>query len=387
MSDSLSESVPLKAIPKSERFYFLDHLRGAVIFWVILHHVAIGYGILASKWWYVADTQRNSIFDWFVCANDIFMMPVMFFVAGYFGLLSLNRHSVSHFWKSKLLRIVLPWIGGVLLLAPLFRYMTFFSRPPAPPFFQFWPNMFFQPQIFDQSHFWFLGLLAWFYLFLTILCYCRPSLLQPHSEPVRPSLFLFFSLCVFCAITIFGAMMVTSRDAWINNLYIVAFQPSRLLEYAAYFACGCFAWRCRWFYSAGGYIPHFQFWLSAAVVTLMAFLAYRVSIPVFSTPATKAIYALLHSFFCLSMFFFLMSAFQRFFNRPASPVITQWCNNSYQIYFIHQLIVLPLAYLVQPFLIASLIKFIAVAGCSVLLSYLLALLLNSFLKLLTSKQT
>ena len=70
---------------------------GAIILLVIVFHVAIGFMTKPPQWWYVIDTQKNGFFDLFVMATDVFIMPLLFFAAGYFTLPSLLLSAASKF--------------------------------------------------------------------------------------------------------------------------------------------------------------------------------------------------------------------------------------------------------------------------------------------------
>ena len=92
-----------------QRLYFLDHLKWFIIWLMVVFHAAMCYMAFAPQWWYVVDS-REPVFSAtvFICWADIFIMPVMFFISGYFGLQSLVRHEEKEFWRRKLWRIVLP---------------------------------------------------------------------------------------------------------------------------------------------------------------------------------------------------------------------------------------------------------------------------------------
>ena len=124
----------------SSRLYFLDHLRASIILLVIVFHIALGYMAPPLAWWYVVDSQTSSAFIPFIITVDVFIMPVMFWIAGYFTLPVLQRKGIGSFWRDKLYRIALPWLGGVLLLAPAITYMIWFSRSATPPYLHFWQN-------------------------------------------------------------------------------------------------------------------------------------------------------------------------------------------------------------------------------------------------------
>jgi fucose 4-O-acetylase-like acetyltransferase len=145
-----------------KRLYFLDNLKAFTIILVMTFHVAMGYTTWDLPWW-VNDSQKNMFFDLFGFQVDVYIMPIMFLIAGYFAGPALFNRSITKFWKIKLRRIVLPWVLSVLFIAPFITYAIPFSRMDNPPnYFSFVTTKFFGPN-FQQSHFWFLGVLTLFF--------------------------------------------------------------------------------------------------------------------------------------------------------------------------------------------------------------------------------
>jgi hypothetical protein len=118
-------------------------------------------------------------------------MPIMFMIAGYFAPMVLERKGIALFWNDKLKRIVLPWIGGVLFIAPFIAYSSLFSRMDTPPnYFAFWKNDFFGPY-YQQAHYWFLGVLALFFLILTIAYQLNPTYFKQSVQKPAPPVWFF----------------------------------------------------------------------------------------------------------------------------------------------------------------------------------------------------
>ena len=351
----------------SRRLYFLDNLRAAVILLVIVFHIALGYMAPPLAWWYVVDSQTSAAFIPFIVTVDVFIMPVMFWIAGYFTLPVLQRKGIGSFFRDKLYRIALPWVGGVLVLAPAITYMIWFSRSDTPPpYLYFWQNLFFTPQVFNHAHFWFLGLLLYFYFFVGLLQALRPNWLQKAATPVPPSASFFCCFTLLCSAAFFTPTLFLPADTWFSKLYIVSFQPARLGICFLYFFLGLHGWRHSWFAPASAYRPSLRNWLLLAVPATLLFTLYRLGLPAAPTVLFKAGHALLHSIFCLSLFMTLLCLFQRYLN--SSSVI--WRNlaaSSYVIYILHQLIVLPVAYTVQKWNFPVLPKYLLVCAVCLLL--------------------
>lgn len=107
---------------KNQRLYFFDNLRAGIILLMVIFHIAMGFTTWDLKWWYINDMQKNFFFDLFVLETDVYIMPIMFLIAGYFAPMILLQKGAIKFWKNKLVRIVLPWGIGVVFFAPLLSY-------------------------------------------------------------------------------------------------------------------------------------------------------------------------------------------------------------------------------------------------------------------------
>lgn len=354
-----------------KRMYFLDNLRAFIVLLVIVFHVGIGYMSPPVQWWYVNDTKTSPLFNLFVMDTDVFIMPIMFMLAGYFALPVLKRKGVSAFLKGKVTRIAIPWLAGVLFFAPPITYMIWFSRGPNPPeYMTFWKSMFFTPDIFNHAHYWFLGELTWFFLILTALYQMKPAIAKQCEKAAAPSLLFFLGFGLLTSISFFVPNLFVHPDLWYSKLYVISMQPTRFFIYVFYFALGVYAWRNLWF-TEKGYMPGLGRWTMAMLAMLIIFMAYRISFIAPQTEMLKAGHGLVHAFFCLAMSFFLISLFHKFLNSDAY-LWRKLSANSYTIYYIHQFIVLPIAYMVQQVDAPVAVKYVSVAAASVILNYLAA---------------
>ena len=119
-----------ETISSGKRLLFLDNLRTFIIFLVVCFHAGWVYessGVLSWAW-IVNDPSKNNFAGLLNLILDIFMMPVMFFISGYFAPLSLKRRSGRSFLISRFKRLMVPWILAVLILLPLYKFIYLFSR-------------------------------------------------------------------------------------------------------------------------------------------------------------------------------------------------------------------------------------------------------------------
>lgn len=355
-----------------QRKYFLDNLRSFIILLVVVFHVGMGYVTWDIEWWYVNDSQKNPFFDLFILETDVYIMPIMFFIAGYFSFPALIVKGAAEFVRDKIRRIGLPWIAGVLFIAPVIAYSAIFSRTDTPPnFFSFWENQFFGAY-YQQAHYWFLGILSLFFLLIALVYKLAPAYFRQPLRTRIPSGTFFPLFALLSAAPFFGANLFFASDVWVNANYLFMIQPVRIGLYLCYFGLGIYAWKNNWFTSEG-YKPKLFPWSLSAIILLFVFLAYRVTFTVGATVPTlfKAGHALTYAVFCLSATFALLALFQRFADSN-SYLWRRLAANSYAIYFIHQCVIIPLAYMVKNIQLNVWIKYLGVSVASVAICLLLA---------------
>ena len=323
------------------RLYFLDNLRAFVVILVVVLHGSMTYMAYAPTWWYVVDPNSSEVFTQLVLLLDVPIMPILFFLAGYFALRSLQKRGSRVFLKDKFIRIGLPWIFGALFLAPLITYMIYFSRGVPMSFLDFWRTDFWGP-LYQQSVYWFLGVLLLMFVVLAWV-YEWGDRLRGPQRLIRPTSKVF---AAFIALTAAGFLVISlsfGPDAWWHNYFLV-YQPVRVPLYIGYFVLGIYADRRGWF-TAEGYKPELGPWGWGCVLSGLAYLAYRWGVA--NTPETtlpvKVGTALLFNTFCFTALIAGVALFQQKVN-GAGVVWSSLTANSYGIYYVHPLILYPLAY-------------------------------------------
>ncbi len=351
----------------SERLYFLDNLRAVVIVLVIVLHAAITYMAFAPEWWYVLDPERSLFFTMVVLLVDVPIMLIMFFVAGYFALPSLAKRGAATFLSDKFKRIGLPWIFGVLLLAPPTAYMIYFSRGAPLSLLDFWRGDYWGVG-YQQSVYWFLGILMLMFVLLTLAYNLSPALRSLAPTVTRPSSGLFVTFLGLMTVGFLAMNLIFPLDAW-SHIYLFMYQPVRLPLYFGYFILGVLAYRQSWF-SSTGYQPRLVVWLPLFVVSGLLYLGYRLTVPleIQTTLTLKAGTALLFNGFCFSGLMFGVALFRTFFNSDSAFWRSQ-AANSYGIYYLHPLILYPLALLFVSVPISIYLKFIIITTLTWLLSW------------------
>src|ERR1035437_4885976 len=120
------------------RLHYLDNVRAFATILVIVLHAAITYMFDPPSWWYVIDSDRSVVFTWLVLLVDVPIIQVLFFVAGYFAVRSLQRRGPRGFIREKVVHLAVPWILGGHLPGPARDLHDVVSRGVPTGYLQFW---------------------------------------------------------------------------------------------------------------------------------------------------------------------------------------------------------------------------------------------------------
>ncbi|MDZ4404750.1 acyltransferase family protein [Prosthecobacter sp.] len=352
---------------KAERLYFLDNMRSLVAIWVVVLHGAISYMEYGPPYYAVIDSQRSVVFSLMVMLVEPTLMTAMFFIAAYFALPSLAARGAGEFLKSKFLRIGGPWVLGVLLVNPSADYLIYLARKNPIGWFEFCTGEFWRLH-YHQGPYWFLGVLMVFFVLFTLACKVMPGLMRRPDRVWIPS---WWMLVVFWAVMTLGMFAV--QAVWDTHGrfhifgHIVAVMPHRIHIYSSFFILGLVAWRNRWFTSEG-YNPRPAPWLVLLGVSMALYaailglgtdersletLARVLHLDSESStlhaasqmkPVLKLLTAAVFNALSLSGLLGVGALFKRCFNSPG-PVQRSLAANSLGIYFIHPVVLYPIAYL------------------------------------------
>lgn len=346
---------------RMEHIKFLDNIRYLMIVSVVVYHSVAAYAIVAPHW-IVHDTNAFAA-DIIRELFDVFMMPVLFFAAGYFAFPSLEKKGVWEFLKGKVKRLLVPWALAVLIILPLALY----DQPVKPirPFWLYWLSYlrsfevrlrFTQAPVgpTTQAIYWFISLLfAFFVVFALVYTLTRRwrsgAILLPATRPATSGNSVLMALVVFGLLTSAGyfiLMLLFPDSSWFTLHMFLEFQVTRLVPYASCFTFGVYAQWKGWF-AEGKPLGSLTLWGAISAVLAVAYLV--VGQPVFADAAGTAnlpvgfllVFAFIRSFLLLSLLVVFVSFGVRYWNH-ASGLDRQLAAASYNIYLVHYFIVVTL---------------------------------------------
>ena len=220
------------------RIYFLDHLRTAMIFLVVLYHATFSYQNALAHSWIAVDPVRNDSIGLIGLYLDTFIMAILFFISGYFIPPSIQNKSSFEFVVTKVKRILLPWLVGVLAMIPLYKILFLASRGmPQEPWYTYFH--WYHRSGSDLSYFhndpnqhwlWFLPVLFLFQLVYLVLY--RLGLSKVRID-IRSAVFI----CLGAGLAYSMLIAIIGLKGWTHGIFL-EFQNERFLIYLLVFLLG-----------------------------------------------------------------------------------------------------------------------------------------------------
>ncbi|QGY43993.1 acyltransferase family protein [Maribellus comscasis] len=360
------------------RVYFLDNLRTFLILLVVILHAGMTYEQGFDAFWIVSDPAKWNPIALVRMYLDLFVMFMMFFISGYFIPGSLKNKNSWEFIKSKIKRIMLPWIIAVFTLIPAYKAIFLFARGlPQEKWFSYFhifertgTDLAFFANNPTQNWLWFLPVL---FMFQVIYLGLAKTKILKVKVSLKTAVVLTFILGVIYSMVISEAGL----KGWTHSP-LLDFQNERLLVYFMSFLLGSLCYKLNAF---KGTKPNYKIYIasnvtltiSLGVFTLFAInLFYNLIEPgrnhfFISNFADRLVYYASALLAMLSFLQILIHAF-RFNLNKTNPVWGELSKNSYAVYIIHMVVlgVVALAMIHLP--VHGGIKYVLLSGFTFLLS-------------------
>lgn len=392
-----------QTLPESlgNRILFLDNIRYLMVVFVVLLHAAASHGTL-GRYWYVGDAvTTTNFFDLTTMIMDVFAMPVLFFIAGYFALPNIQKKGPGVFLKDKFMRLGIPWLIGIIFIIPSITYIYHYRHLGGKPLLsygQLWINWIKNASdfptgflnldkslgFFNHSAYWFISLLLFFFIIFAIIYTLKKrffpsSSIQEKTHSGKTMLLVMLSVWLLNIMMRVSVNMIPSPsfDPWVIIAGVLQFQTWRLSVYIIYFALGVYAFSRNWFVKDNNFPGHPLLWISICIILCLGFGVVvimnmsNLSNLILNKPNTGLLImsVILRSFLRETFLIVFVSIAFRYWNRP-HKINETLAANSYNIYLVH----LPLVVVLQSLLFelagaSSLVKFGIVSSLSFLMSY------------------
>ena len=370
-----------------DRIYYMDYLRAFIIFIVIVLHSLLPFVIGYD--WNVNDQIKTLPFTISCVKIDVFIMPIMFFIAGYFAIPSI-RKGIIRFIKGKILRILVPFFIGLIFLAPIISYIGLLHRNIAESdYFSYWLANF--KGFMDPKHFWFLLVLFVFFMIFALIYSIFKNKIdkiyeESKSKPMdlKGVLILLIFFILLAIILFYYAGRKFPDDSWFAGYKFVVFQVTRMTGYVLYFTAGIILNLRKFKFSEKllKLTPLFILLTIASTFfhTFFKHTIYWSATGGFMYPKIQFYNAIVHVLYCLIITLTLFMVFKKYLNRP-SAVLKRMADNSYTVYFVHMVYTVAIQFYTTNMETSLASKFIINILVTLTLSYITSELILKFLSI------
>jgi glucan biosynthesis protein C len=230
----------------SDRLYFADNLRTFIIVLVVLHHIAIIYGIIGAFYYYEPpynDPLAFTVLGLFVIINQAYFLGLLFLISGYFSPGSLDRKGLRRFLRDRLIRLGIPLVVFFFVLNPisaigLYHMPASLGGITTP---LTWHDY---PTLLGLGPMWFVAMLLIFDIGYAIWWTARRHTMQRNQstdEPPRYRAIAAFILLL--AVITYLIRIVIPATAYVASFPTLGYLP----QYLSFFIIGIAAVRHNWF--------------------------------------------------------------------------------------------------------------------------------------------
>lgn len=393
-----------RTLASPNRLIFFDNLRYLMVLLVLTFHSGASYGSMVAFWPY-HDPNPTEFADIIMLLFDVFMMSILFFIAGYFALPSLQKNGGERFLEAKFKQLGIPWLVITIFVLPVLDYIHYYTQSANRGASlrsygtHWWLSMkkiaefhigplrmseyLDMTEHFYQRYMWFLSLLLLFFVVFCLLYKAREKLgrtLERSNQDdtaSNKSVYLTLSIVGFLNIALFALVkfLFSSPDnpfdmVWFSLGNLVQFETAKLAFYVPYFGIGVYAYSKKWFTREKDFGRPWVWGLICFLLMVINMLIGRSMLRA-AEPSIilQVAFVVLYPLWTLSFLGAFTAFASRRWNHP-TPLGKELAANSYNMYLVHYVCVMTLPLLLSTWVGGSaLFKFGTVALSTVLLSY------------------
>jgi glucans biosynthesis protein C len=402
----------------SSRTIFFDNLRSLMVLLVLIFHSGASYGS-GVEFWPFHDKNPSRIIDIFMFLCDVFMMAILFFIAGFFTLPNLQKKGTLRFITGKLKRLGLPWLIITIIILPILDYIYYYVQHfnqvmPLRSFWEHWilsVNKIMEFHIgwidmsrywnmnenFYQRYMWFISLLLLFFILfalvhkINLFMNIKPKNQDSIGSELKPVVIKPLATTAIIMIILFSLIrFLVYREfmafGWFSLGNIIQFQFGKLIIYICCFGLGIYAFSQKWFTNNAAFG---KAWIWA----LMCFCLFGLNMLVLKNLKSvetqfliaKIAFCALYPLWSLSFLGFFVSWTYRHWNRP-TRFNMNLSNNSYYMYMVHYIFPFTLPLILKYLEVSSILKFGILSVGTILFSYLISrYVMKSFYQIIRTR--
>lgn len=382
-NDTLVIAQPAAAVKPATRLAYLDNLRAFLIILVNALHTAITYGAMGD-WTYIDPAQSEIAPILMTVVTTViqsFSMGLYFFLSGCFTPLSYDRKGPAQFWKDRLLRLGVPLLVYTFALSRIPTYVANTARgETSESFWRYFARTFITSA--DEGPTWFLFalllFLAGYSLWRLASRSITPDKLAWSKQLAAPGklAILAFGLVIAVLMFLLGLGFQVGETVavfGIFNLMVVFF-----VQYILFFIAGILAARNNWLAQFKSEDLRFWSWFSLGMFLMMPVIFVlggamegNVDVYIGGPYWQSAAFMLWIGWFGVSISMTLILWLRG--RKPGRAGLQGFSGrNSYGVYLIHPLILVPVSVLMTPVALSPLLKFVIVLPVTVVLCFIVS---------------
>ncbi|MDK2808286.1 MAG: hypothetical protein PWP24_1021 [Clostridiales bacterium] len=228
-------------VEKKKRDSSIDYFRSFLMLLVVWHHATLAYSTSGSGV-LIADNATFVGFDLIALYNDVFFMFAFFFISGLFSYRALRKKGTLVYLEERLIRLLLPFGFGTLLLNPIAHYFSTIKGEGKSASFSGYGCYFVQNfGRIEANHLWFLWVLFLFSLVLILYAAVKQEgsrLFAGKVDGYLTKAAHFFLAMLVIGVLVFLPLRNVANGGFVTILKPFNMQLSRILLYLLFFIAG-----------------------------------------------------------------------------------------------------------------------------------------------------
>ena len=336
----------------------------------IVYHAAIPFTVTdGTRYvydvWPVMDRSRHILVDLLVFVLHAFRMPLFFLLAGFFAHLVYGRAGLRGFLTDRSRRVLLPFIIGMLTIAPAIQVILLYASAARTSDFpenlvravgDYFGTAAWASNAQETAHLWFLDYLFTLYLATAVVLASRLTAGPRLRAAVGAGFRRVLSSWACPLVTTLVTMLVSTPESAADPTASILPLPSVLAYYGLYYAFGWVLYAHRDLLDGLKRRSIAYLLIALIAVFPLFFLVWPLLTGNESdTRVMSLVWLGLHALFVWLMIFGLLGLSLRLLDRPIAAV--RYCSDaSYWIYLAHMPLVLFLSATVANWPVSALVK-------------------------------
>lgn len=287
------------------RYTYLDNIRNILVYNVVFIHVICMFAYPLMFWWPVINKNGSSrVYENLLITMDIYLMPLLIFIAALFIFPSLNAKSTLEYIKKRFFRLFVPVIvfsfcAGDIAYRILLKRLDNSNPTYLATFFDYWREFINFSVItfigehkmlnqinFSMSHLWFLSFLFFMTLLVVLLAipFRKKEKKQREVDSRKKIIIKTVALAIilgffYAVMAVFFSVKGIRFDSWIRVFGLVQVRINQFWMLLPLFLFGLYMYRKNWL--TRGDIGSWKMWgiLSAVLIFLYVLLIHSRLLP------------------------------------------------------------------------------------------------------------